>query len=205
MMISRMCIVETERLVSNGRPEDAGVINTYEAHDTAAFLPWHRYFIHVYEEALREQCAYSGHLTYVQDPELQTQVAKYSSRYWDWSLDWEDVTQAPVWDPILGFGGDGDGKDTESIHGHCVTDGPFARLKVLYVEKFPYPHCLSRGFARGENLTRFSAALEPTALDDLLGTPDYASFNLGVEDGPHLSIPRSIHGDFSTVTAPAGS
>ena len=72
MMISRMCIVETERLVSNGRPEDAGVINTYEAHDTAAFLPWHRYFIHVYEEALREQCSYSGHLTYVQDPELQT-------------------------------------------------------------------------------------------------------------------------------------
>ena len=200
-----MCIVETERLVSNRRPGDASVINAYEAHDTAAFLPWHRYFIHVYEKALREQCAYSGHLTYVQDPELQTQVAEYSSRYWDWSLDWEDVTQAPVWDPILGFGGDGDEKDIESIHGHCVTDGPFARLKVLYVEKFPYPHCLSRGFARGENLTRFSAALEPTALDDLLGTPDYASFNLGVEDGPHLSIPRSIHGDFSTVTAPAGS
>ena len=61
-----------------------------------------------------------------------------------------------------------------------------------------------RGFAIGENLTRFSAALEPTALDQLLQTPDYSTFNLGVEDGPHLSIPRSIHGDFSTVTAPAG-
>lgn len=160
--------------------------NGEASHDTAAFLPWHRYFIHVYERALREQCAYSGHLT-----------------YWDWSLDWEDVTHAPVWDTILGFGGDGNEKDLESIHGHCVTDGPFARLKVLYVEKFPYPHCLSRGFAVGENLTRFSAALEPTALEKLLRTPDYATFNLGVEDGPHLSIPRSIHGDFSTVTAPA--
>ncbi|KAF6230923.1 hypothetical protein HO173_010831 [Letharia columbiana] len=160
--------------------------NGEASHDTAAFLPWHRYFIHVYEKALREQCAYAGHLT-----------------YWDWSLDWEDVTHAPVWDTTLGFGGDGNEKDIESIHGHCVTDGPFARLQVLYVEKFPYPHCLSRGFATGGNLTRFSAALEPTALNELLRTSDYATFNLGVEDGPHLSIPRSIHGDFSTVTAPA--
>ena len=205
MMIFRMCTVETARLVSNGHPGDPGDTNVSQAHDTAAFLPWHRYFIHVYENALREQCAYSGHLTYVQDPGLETRIAKHSSRYWDWSLDWEDVTHAPVWDTSLGFGGDGNGKDLESIHGHCVTDGPFARLKVLYVEKFPYPHCLSRGFATRDNLTRFSAALEPTALDELLRTPDYATFNLGVEDGPHLSIPRSIHGDFSTVTAPAGS
>ena len=131
-------------------------------------------------------------------------MVNHPPRYWDWSLDWENVTQAPVWDNILGFGGDGDEKDLESVHGHCVTDGPFARLQVLYVEKFPYPHCLSRGFARGDNLTRFSAALEPRALDELLRTPDYATFNLGVEDGPHLSIPRSVHGDFSTVTAPAG-
>lgn len=65
MMISRMCIVGTARLVSNGCPSDRGSANVLQAHDTAAFLPWHRYFIHVYEKALREQCAYSGHLTYV--------------------------------------------------------------------------------------------------------------------------------------------
>ena len=204
-MTFHMYIVETARLVSDGHPGDPGVTNVSQAHDTAAFLPWHRYFIHVYENALRDECAYLGHLTYVHYPDLETWIAKHSSRYWDWSLDWEDITHAPIWDVNLGFGGDGDEKDLESIHGHCVTDGPFARLKVLYVEKFPYPHCLSRGFATGENLTRFSAALEPEALDELLRTPDYAAFNLGVEDGPHLSIPRSIHGDFSTVTAPAGS
>lgn len=203
-MISRMCIAEMARLVSNKCPGNCGVTNMSRAHDTAAFLPWHRYFIHVYEKALREQCAYSGPLTYVHNPELQIRIAEYPSRYWDWSLDWEDVTLAPVWDTILGFGGDGNEKDLESVHGHCVTDGPFARLKVLYVEKFPYPHCLSRGFAKGENLTRYSAALKPAALDELLHTPNHATFNLGVEDGPHLSIPRSIHGDFSTVTAPAG-
>ncbi len=205
MMISRTCIVEVARLVSIEHPNDPSVANVSQAHETAAFLPWHRYFIHLYEKTLREHCAYSGHLTYVQNPELKTRIAKCPSRYWDWSLDWKDITTAPVWDTILGFGGDGNETDLESVHGHCVTTGPFARLQVLYVEKFPYPHCLSRGFAKGENLTRFSAALKPTALDELLGTPDYATFNLGVEDGPHLSIPRSIHGDFSTVTAPAGS
>ena len=205
MMISRMRIVEMARLVSKGSHGNSGVTDASQAHDTAAFLPWHRYFIHVYEKALREQCAYSGHLTYVQESEMQTRLIKYPSRYWDWSLDWKDVTHAPVWDAVLGFGGDGNEKDLESIHGHCVTDGPFAMLKVLYVEKVPYSHCLSRGFATGENLTRFSGALEPTALGELLRTPDYATFNLGVENGPHLSIPRSIHGDFSTFTAPAGS
>lgn len=71
MMISRMCIAEMAKLVSNKRPGNCGIANMSRAHDTAAFLPWHRYFIHVYEKALREQCAYSGHLTYVHNPELQ--------------------------------------------------------------------------------------------------------------------------------------
>ena len=53
-------------------PTFPSVTEISQAHDTAAFLPWHRYFIHVYEKALREQCNYAGHLTYVQYPEPQT-------------------------------------------------------------------------------------------------------------------------------------
>lgn len=34
------------------------------AHHTPAFLSWHRYFLHIYERALREECGYSGHLAY---------------------------------------------------------------------------------------------------------------------------------------------
>ena len=126
------------------------------------------------------------------------------SSYWDWSLDWINITQSPVWDTEYGFGGNGDEEAGESIHGHCVTDGPFAGFKVPFVEKIPYPHCLSRGFATGDNLTQFTIAISPTALDELLRTPYYANFNQGVENGPHLSIPHSIRGDFATVTAPAG-
>ena len=36
-----------------------------KAHDAAPFLAWHRYLIHVYENALREECQYRGYLTYV--------------------------------------------------------------------------------------------------------------------------------------------
>lgn len=72
MMIFRMCTVETAKIVSSRHPDHPGVTDASQAHETAAFLPWHRYFIHVYENALREECAYSGHLTYVQDPDLET-------------------------------------------------------------------------------------------------------------------------------------
>ena len=71
-MIFRMCTVETAKIVSSVHPGDPGATNASQAHDTAAFLPWHRYFIHVYENALREECAYSGHLTYVQHFDLES-------------------------------------------------------------------------------------------------------------------------------------
>ena len=64
-MIFRMSIVEMGKLVSKRCPDGLDDTESSQAHDTAAFLPWHRYFIHIYERALREQCAYSGHLTYV--------------------------------------------------------------------------------------------------------------------------------------------
>ena len=37
----------------------------FPAHSSAAFLAWHRYFIHTYEQTLQETCGYRGHLTYV--------------------------------------------------------------------------------------------------------------------------------------------
>lgn len=35
------------------------------AHKAAPFLPWHRYFVHAYETALKEQCRYLGAIPYV--------------------------------------------------------------------------------------------------------------------------------------------
>ena len=44
----------------------------------------------------------------------------------------------------------------------------------------------------------------PAALEGLLRIDDYGSFNLGLEDGPHIAIPRSVREDFSLLTAPSG-
>ena len=143
----------------------------------------------------------------------RTQIRGYHSsllltvklRYWNWMLDWEDVTKAPVWDPENGFGGNGDPDVGESIvKGHCVTDGPFAMLEVLYLKSELKPHCLSRGFESGTALAQLGQGLRPQVLEDLLAMGDYETFNLGLEDGPHISIPRSIRGDFSLFTAPYG-
>lgn len=157
------------------------------SHESAAFLAWHRYFIHTYESALRDTCAYAGHLT-----------------YWDWTLDWQDVTRAPVWGPTA-FGSSGeDGAGEKILHGHCVTDGPFANLQVGYLKSQWHPHCLTRGFASGPELANLSSWIRPSAIEGLLADDDYETFNLGLERAAHLAIPRSVRGDFLLFTAPAG-
>ena len=41
------------------------IVPCLQAHDAAPFLAWHRLFIHSYEQKLRQDCGYTGHLTYV--------------------------------------------------------------------------------------------------------------------------------------------
>ncbi|KAI1326470.1 putative tyrosinase [Xylariaceae sp. FL0255] len=77
--------------------------------EAASFLRWHRYFLHTFEKTLK---------------------------YWDWTLDSANLTQAPVWSTTDGFGGNG--------NRHCVQDGPFAGIQVQYFEEAWEPHCLSR-------------------------------------------------------------
>ena len=156
------------------------------SHDAAPFLAWHRYFIHVYERKLKEHCSYQGHLT-----------------YWDWTLDWENITMSPIWDVETGFGGNGNAEvGTAFLKAHCVTEGPFANFEVPYIDDKYQPHCLLRGF--DEHLENFRQDLKPDSLMKLLLSPDFQSINLGLEHGPHAAIPKSINGDFSLHTAPFG-
>ena len=161
--------------------------------------------MNIYEHALRKQCAYTGHLTLFSPRSCLLNSPAYLIRYWDWSLDWEDITLAPVWDSVLGFGGNGNSSDSRpGFRGFCVTDGPFANLELLFIGPMDVPHCLSRDFLRGENLTTYAQRIRPQALEELLRLPSYEAFNEAVETGPHLSLPFSIHGDFSVPTAPQG-
>lgn len=161
----------------------------------------------MYELTLKKQCGYNGSLVYA-SPALIKCVRAISDlwcRYWDWSLDWEDLTLSPVWDSDTGFGGNGNSSDEKSVaHGSCVTDGPFARLVALFWGVEDKPHCLSRGFAKHEKVKKFGLKVKPEALQKLLEEPDYDSFNLGLENGPHDTIPSIVRGDFYKVTAPNG-
>jgi tyrosinase len=91
----------------NGSPEN--YFGDSDIHQNGLFLPWHRYFLWLYESALINECNYKG-----------------AQPFWDWSL---DVPQnngaqwaaAPVFDAATGFGGNGD-----AANGDCISSGPFA-------------------------------------------------------------------------------
>lgn len=159
-------------------------------HDTAAFLVWHRYFIHVYEVALKEQCGYTGVLT-----------------YWNWVLDWKNITRSPVWDSETGFGGNGNVTGEVTVgHGRCVIDGPFAHLTTLFFSNTDgESHCLSRGFLSGEALdSKCASRIAPEAVKKVLNASTYESFNRELESGPHLAIPYGVRGHFLRFSAPYG-
>ena len=127
--------------------------------------------------------------------------------YWDWSLDWEDMAKSPVWDNTNGFGGNGNINSDKSVgNGHCVTEGPFANRTLYWFGAEYREHCLSRGFLHGKRLkTTFSLKVHPEAVERVLLEPDYESFNIALEKGPHNAVPATIRGDFLRVTAPSGT
>ncbi|KAJ5012447.1 Tyrosinase ustQ [Colletotrichum sp. SAR 10_99] len=90
-----------------------------EIHFVSSFLPWHRWFLWLYEQALQNDCNYDSTVP-----------------YWDWSLDYADGASSPVFDADTGFGGDGD----ESTL--CIASGPFVDFNV----STPDNHCLQREF-----------------------------------------------------------
>ncbi|KAH7000636.1 hypothetical protein EDB80DRAFT_753793 [Ilyonectria destructans] len=70
-------------------------------HNVGAFLPWHRLYVHLLEELLRNECGYKGY-----------------QPYWNEVFDVDDMAGSVVFDPKTGFGGNGSGDDG------CVADGP---------------------------------------------------------------------------------
>ncbi|KAG4413531.1 hypothetical protein IFR04_013314 [Cadophora malorum] len=161
----------------------------YTSHEKSSFLPWHRYFLHIYEGRLRNECGYAGPVP-----------------YWDWVLDHQDPAASPVFDTQLGFGGNGDAALGESLigGGHCVTDGPFAMTTARYIDTKVYPHCLSRNFRNDTSTGHFTGELiQPSLVEKILEQEDLLSFTLELEDAPHNTIPFGIRGDFLSFNAPA--
>ncbi|KAK7744004.1 hypothetical protein SLS62_010365 [Diatrype stigma] len=119
----------------------ATLINqTLTIHYTGNFLSWHRYFVWLYEQALREECGYQG-----------------TQPYWDWATTAEyGLANSSLFDGSdLSMSGDGafipnqgnitllvttsnssSSSDPAPIYlppgtgGGCVTSGPFANMSV---------------------------------------------------------------------------
>ncbi|KAF8178229.1 tyrosinase [Pholiota molesta] len=178
-------------------------------HLVGQFLGWHRHFIHQYENALRNECGYTGY-----------------SPYWDWTQDADSafsIKSAPVFDPITGFGGDGvpgtyvvpenipaDQLVFPSAFRGCVLDGPFANYTVrLGPGKLrTAPHCLTRGIANEDSVYLNSRALANTTRQ-----PTFALFRIELEgkpitpdhkihDGGHFAIGGDMSNFYSSPADP---
>lgn len=106
----------------------AHVKETYKIHINGYFYGWHRHFVWLYEQALRNECGYQG-----------------PTPYWDWTRNADDPRKSPVFDGSeTSLGGNGESiphgpvvqtgfgifEVLPGTGGGCVKDGPFADITV---------------------------------------------------------------------------
>ena len=158
------------------------------------FFPFHRYFIWLYDKALREECGYTGR-----------------QPYWDFTQHWEDPSKSPVFDGSeLSMGSNGQVvphgianlqafgqtfKVPPGTGGGCIESGPLANYTVNLgpVASRPQgpdaglgynPRCLTRDLRPG-----FSNSTKPTDVTQLIAN----STDLGSFYGD-IDSPTGIHG-----------
>lgn len=168
-------------------------------HNTGQFLPWHRWYLHVTEKALKEECGYRG-------------VAPY----WDWTLDTPNFYSSPFFqdsDPKSGLGGWGD--PTQDF---AVTDGALSQFHLSY----PSPHILRRNYTAQPYLTSKSPLIPDKSIlaeetfrkedvERVVTTHDgdFKGFTAdlegpgGVHGGPHLIMGGDLGGSCPS-NAPTG-
>ncbi|CAK1367117.1 hypothetical protein CB0940_10441 [Cercospora beticola] len=169
------------------KPSRIGLI-----HFVASFLPWHRYFLSLYETALRQQCSYEGLVP-----------------YWDWTLDSpHNVSQSPIWSSKTGLGGNGNPLKpvtlSDGFTRNCITDGPFHNLKVSYFGPGLEEHCLTRNFNDGTEQIgdMLASAYKPDVVNEIQNSKDYDSYRRTLESGPHGAIHSAVGGDLGPATSP---
>ncbi|KAK4211753.1 hypothetical protein QBC37DRAFT_426191 [Rhypophila decipiens] len=151
-----------------------------QIHNVAAFLPWHRYFLTLYETSLR-QCGYTGNMM-----------------YWDWVADSAKPSKAKVFDPTTGFGGNGN--QTSSVWGtKCVLTGPFSKssgFTLRYWNDQVRPHCLLRMFEPGYpeyNITEmYGDNYSPSVMASVNAETTFDGFANYLENGPHTAVHSGV-------------
>ncbi|KAH9221982.1 hypothetical protein DL95DRAFT_421170 [Leptodontidium sp. 2 PMI_412] len=156
------------------------------SHRSASFLPWHRYTLYTWQKALKEHCGFKGTIP-----------------YWNWELDWHNLSNSSIWSNSTGFGGDGDRSLPITVgEGRCVTDGPFKDLRpIMYNHTFTQ-HCLSRGFRDGDMVGKLPREpFGPESIGGMMRNETYKGFIRRVEFLLHNRMHSAIGGDFLALTA----
>ncbi|KAG9254535.1 uncharacterized protein F5Z01DRAFT_109692 [Emericellopsis atlantica] len=175
-----------------------------DIHFVANFLPWHRWFVQLHEDLLRNECGFTG-----------------AQPYWDWSIDAdaEDVPNAPVFDPVTGFGGDGQRTDSdEPGFERCVVDGPFANTNLTLGMGWPDVnedgdrlHCFTRelngGLGKDENGNQIIGDMQASAynsrvMNTIYSFDTFADMADMLEGLPHAQVHSVIFGDMGPATSP---
>ncbi|KAG6828514.1 hypothetical protein H0H92_007731 [Tricholoma furcatifolium] len=158
-------------------------------HEVGQFLPWHRWFMHAYEVALRKECNYRGPIP-----------------YWDWTqdVDPEDPNRfrfSPVFDALGGFG-------NLAEHGP-LSSGVFATQHVAFGTGPPPNityHLLEREF--DHTLLRY---LTKSAVHATLRKETFETFRIELEGRPithkpkiHDSGHRAVGGDLGNTWSSPG-
>ncbi|KAG8673681.1 hypothetical protein FPOAC2_07138 [Fusarium poae] len=164
-------------------------------HGGAPFLPWHRYFGVIYEQALRD-CGYKGPGT-----------------YWDWT---KDAEKGLLSSPLMSkdaFGGNGDQVNMEwpgSTGLQCVRDGRFSKLRPEYLEDEPKVlskggHCLFRNMPEVSEPAAYKMMvpqITSKGINDLQKAGNWSYFHTATEGGPHGTIHASLGGEMNPTTSP---
>ncbi len=125
-------------------------------------------------------------------------------RYWDWVADSSAPSKAKVWDPVTGFGGNGN--QTLTTWGtNCVLNGPFATLQLKYWNTEVRPHCLLRVFEPGYPeygiIEMLGANYSPQVMATVNAETTYDGFRNAFENGPHGAVHQGV-GNFAGDMGP---
>lgn len=178
----------------------------FTVHQFAQFLPWHRYFIHLYEQALKQQCGYTGNMMYFEEFQI-VNISWHRSRYWDWTINANQPSSASIWSNQHGLGVGGNGTDHPDPLQRCIK-GPFENLRPHFYGGAPRPHCITRSFQTtrpelpwGE---MYGNLYSNNVINDVFRSDSYLTFRPSLEAGPHNPVHAGIGGDMGPVTSPNG-
>ncbi|KAF3387274.1 hypothetical protein F1880_001207 [Penicillium rolfsii] len=196
---------------------------TLSSHYSGLFLPWHRHFLWLFENALRDECGYNGYLP-----------------YWNWPLWAGNLHGSPLFDgSATSLSGDGEyNPDEQNLSngavtilrgsgGGCVRSGPFKDM-TIHLGPFPRdllsatdipppefnynPRCLNRSlndfvsthFTSQTQVTKLMAAENiadfQMVMDHGPAAPDGV---LGLHGGGHFSVGSTMQDLFSSPQDPA--